>query len=68
MPQNILSKKTQSNLETLKEGGIFSKFYLAGGTGLALQLKHRRSIDLDFFTEEEIHDFERSDEWYHREF
>jgi len=24
-------------------------FYLAGGTGLALQLGHRRSIDLDFF-------------------
>ncbi len=26
-----------------------------------------KEIDL-FFTEEEIHDFERSDEWYHREF
>ncbi len=25
-------------------------FYLAGGTGLALQLGHRRSEDLDFFT------------------
>ncbi|ACX51962.1 hypothetical protein Adeg_0820 [Ammonifex degensii KC4] len=26
-------------------------FYLAGGTGLALQLGHRRSEDLDFFSE-----------------
>lgn len=26
-------------------------FYLAGGTGLALQLGHRRSFDLDFFTD-----------------
>ena len=26
------------------------KFYLAGGTGLALQLGHRDSIDFDFFT------------------
>ncbi|MFH1147989.1 MAG: nucleotidyl transferase AbiEii/AbiGii toxin family protein [Pseudomonadota bacterium] len=25
-------------------------FYLAGGTGLALQLGHRRSLDLDFFS------------------
>lgn len=29
-----------------------SGFYLAGGTGLALQLEHRRSHDLDFFTAE----------------
>jgi hypothetical protein len=27
-------------------------FYLAGGTGLALHLGHRRSIDLDFFSEQ----------------
>ena len=27
------------------------RFYLAGGTGLALQLGHRRSDDLDFFSE-----------------
>jgi len=27
-----------------------SRFYLAGGTGLALRLGHRRSIDLDFFS------------------
>jgi hypothetical protein len=25
-------------------------FYLAGGTGLALQLGHRKSFDLDFFS------------------
>jgi len=30
----------------------FSKFYLAGGTGLALRLGHRRSVDFDFFSEE----------------
>lgn len=27
-----------------------SEFYLSGGTGLALQLRHRKSIDLDFFS------------------
>ncbi|MGH9522668.1 MAG: nucleotidyl transferase AbiEii/AbiGii toxin family protein [Terriglobales bacterium] len=29
---------------------VLRDFYLAGGTALALQLGHRRSIDLDFFT------------------
>ena len=34
------------NLDSLKK----SKFYLAGGTALALQLGHRTSIDLDFYS------------------
>lgn len=29
-------------------------FYLAGGTGLALQIGHRRSVDMDFFTSKEF--------------
>jgi hypothetical protein len=29
-------------------------FYLAGGTGLALQLGHRKSFDFDFFTYEDF--------------
>ena len=29
---------------------IGARFYLAGGTALSLQLGHRRSIDLDFFS------------------
>jgi len=49
MPQEILSKKTKTNLETLRKAGILRDFYLAGGTGLALQLKHRVSLDFDFF-------------------
>ena len=31
-------------------------FYLAGGTGLALHLGHRRSIDFDFFSGERLGD------------
>ncbi len=32
------------------------RFYLAGGTALALRMGHRRSVDLDFFSEtDEIH-------------
>lgn len=44
---NILNKKRTDILPFLK---AFKKdFYLAGGTGLALQLGHRDSIDFDFF-------------------
>lgn len=31
-----------------------ARFYLAGGTGLALHLGHRRSVDLDFFLAEDF--------------
>jgi hypothetical protein len=41
-------------LEALKSVSIGPSFYLAGGTGLALQLGHRRSIDLDFFCTDSI--------------
>lgn len=34
------------------------RFYLAGGTGLALQLGHRDSVDFDFFTKESFNTFE----------
>lgn len=54
MPEEIISKETRSNLELLNKANILDNFYLAGGTGLALQIKHRLSIDLDFFTEKDI--------------
>ena len=40
--RTILGEFTRSDLGT--------KFYLAGGTALALQLGHRLSLDLDFFS------------------
>jgi len=33
---------------------LFSNYYLAGGTALALQIGHRISIDFDFFSAKEI--------------
>lgn len=33
---------------------VFQKAYLAGGTALALQIGHRISVDLDFFTPEKF--------------
>jgi len=56
MPQEIISKKTKDNLEILIREGILKSFYLAGGTGVALQLKHRVSLDLDFFTKKDVDD------------
>lgn len=38
-------------MQTLGQSELCPRFYLAGGTALALQLGHRRSIDLDFFSE-----------------
>ncbi|MGC8627825.1 MAG: nucleotidyl transferase AbiEii/AbiGii toxin family protein [Acidimicrobiales bacterium] len=36
-------------LRVLARSEIGKDFYLAGGTGLALQIRHRRSNDLDYF-------------------
>jgi hypothetical protein len=53
-----LPRETQRALEVLKD--LLpqpKKWYLAGGTALTLQVGHRRSVDLDFFTTDR--DFDR---------
>ena len=48
----ILDSKRRSILPIFK---AFKKdFYLAGGTGIALQIGHRDSIDFDFFSKKEF--------------
>ena len=54
MLKEIVSRKTKDDLEILEKDEIPKDFYLAGGTGLAFQLKHRLSLDLDFFTRKDI--------------
>src|ERR1700688_4122231 len=44
----------EQTLRDLHNFPILTSFYLAGGTGLALRLGHRRSIDLDFFLGEDF--------------
>lgn len=51
MHEEILSADQLAVLETLKELRVARRFYLAGGTALALRYGHRRSIDFDFFRE-----------------
>jgi hypothetical protein len=43
-------------LHDLQQIAILARFYLAGGTGLALYLGHRRSVALDFFLGEEFNE------------
>jgi len=50
----ILPSKTKNLLEALSKKSFIKNFYLAGGTALSLQLGHRLSFDLDFFTPEEF--------------
>lgn len=45
-------------LERLAGLTVFQEFYLAGGTGLALLIDHRRSVDLDLFSNRNRLDFE----------
>ena len=49
-----LSKDAQTALALLGKSGILNDAYLAGGTACALQLGHRLSFDLDFFTPKEF--------------
>jgi hypothetical protein len=45
-----LTPETQRAFRKIAGLGFINSFYLAGGTGLALHLGHRFSIDLDFFS------------------
>lgn len=47
-------------IKLISEVSEIKKAYLAGGTALALQLGHRISLDLDFFTQEEFNETEIS--------
>jgi hypothetical protein len=51
---NTLLPDAQKTLALLGKQNFLKKAYLAGGSALALQIGHRRSIDFDFFTSEEL--------------
>lgn len=50
---DILNKKRLEILKIISKGFINSN-YLAGGTALALQIRHRQSYDFDLFQNKEI--------------
>jgi len=45
---------TKNTAALLPRFAKFKKFYLVGGTALALQIGHRISVDFDFFSTEEL--------------
>jgi predicted nucleotidyltransferase component of viral defense system len=49
MFKHVLSTATQKNLARVAKTSLGERFYLGGGTAVALHLGHRRSYDLDFF-------------------
>lgn len=51
MHTESIDKKTKLLLEQIKPL-VTKRFYLGGGTALAIQLGHRKSIDLDFFSQD----------------
>lgn len=54
MFETILLPETKSLLQKLTKINLPKASYLVGGTAIALQLGHRRSADLDFFTPHEF--------------
>lgn len=52
----VLGAAQQSVLRRLAGTSTLSRFYLGGGTAVALHLGHRRSLDLDWFTAEPMGD------------
>lgn len=54
MHLEVLEEKQKDILERLKTVNWLDGYYLAGGTGLALQIGHRLSDDFDFFTESDF--------------
>ena len=46
----VLPPDADQTLTLLSAQPALKEFYLAGGTGLALQFGHRTSVDLDFFS------------------
>ncbi len=51
LQKNTIETSTLELLKKLQADKTLKEFHLAGGTSLALQIGHRKSIDLDLFTQ-----------------
>lgn len=61
---NTLPEATKKAFLTCAQNHFFAEgnWYLAGGTALALQTGHRKSVDLDFFTSDKTFDVQKTEE------
>jgi Nucleotidyl transferase AbiEii toxin, Type IV TA system len=64
---NTLSSETLALVKRIRTEHLPPESYLAGGTALALQIGHRKSLDLDFFTETQFNE-EQWQQKYEQEF
>ncbi len=55
LQKESLDKKVLDLIYALQEREYLKDFFLVGGTGLALVIGHRKSVDIDLFT---IRDFD----------
>ena len=53
-PQMHKEVLTKEGIALFSKLSALSEYYLDGGTGLALQIGHRISVDFDFFSNKEI--------------
>jgi hypothetical protein len=54
LQEGCVSKGLLTLLQKLQEETIFKDYFLVGGTALALQIGHRKSDDIDLFTQKEL--------------
>jgi hypothetical protein len=52
MHKETIDERTKRVWGKIANSGIAGRFYLAGGTALAVHLGHRKYVDLDFFSQE----------------
>ncbi|QQS60961.1 MAG: nucleotidyl transferase AbiEii/AbiGii toxin family protein [Candidatus Moraniibacteriota bacterium] len=50
MYPETINHQTKCVFEKIKDIPLLERFYLAGGTALAIEIGHRISVDLDFFS------------------
>ena len=62
LDKSTVKKETFELLTKIMNDDVMKDFFLVGGTSIALQLGHRKSIDLDLFTQA---DFDVSDLNFH---
>jgi hypothetical protein len=56
MFENTLSSNSLKFIKEIKSDSLPNDSYLGGGTAIALQIGHRKSLDLDFFTQTQFNE------------
>jgi len=54
LQERCVSKRLLALLRNLQSETVFKDYFLVGGTALALQIGHRKSFDIDLFTQNEL--------------